>query len=181
MPTSEDAQRVLAMADAQPPTLGAGRLVCVDGPAGSGKTTLAAALERLRPCRTVHMDDLYAGWDGLATVDAQLATLLGPLARGETGHHHRWDWRTGGWAEEVAVAPSPLLVLEGVGSGGPVAAAYATVVVWVEAEPDVRRGRALARDGDDFAPHWDAWAAAEAEHFARHRTRERADLVVDGS
>ncbi len=31
---------------ARPPTLGVGRLVCVDGPAGSGKTTLAAALRR---------------------------------------------------------------------------------------------------------------------------------------
>ena len=77
--------------------------------------------------------------------------------------------------------PSPLLVLEGVGSAAPVAAAHATVVVWVEAAYAVRRDRALARDGDDFAPHWDAWAAAEAEHFARHRTRERADLVLVGS
>jgi uridine kinase len=156
-------------------------LVCLDGPAGSGKTTLAAALDRLRPCRVVHMDDLYAGWDGLATVDEQLTTLLAPLAREEAGHHRRWDWRAGGWAEEVTVAPSPLLVLEGVGSAAPVAATYATVVVWVEAAHDVRRQRALTRDGDDFAPHWDAWAAAEAEHFARHRTRERADLVVDGT
>ena len=36
---------------AAPPTLGAGRLVCVDGPAGSGKTTLAAALDRALPRR----------------------------------------------------------------------------------------------------------------------------------
>ena len=35
---------VLAHAAAQPPLLGEGRLVCVDGPAGSGKTTLAAAV-----------------------------------------------------------------------------------------------------------------------------------------
>lgn len=180
MPTTEDARRVLALADARPATLGAGRLVSIDGPAGAGKTTLAAALDRLRPCTVVHLDDLYAGWDGLATVDASLATLLGPLARGETGHHRRWDWHTDGWAEDVAVAPSPLLVLEGVGAAAPAAAAYATVVVWVEAPYELRRRRALARDGDDFAPHWDAWAAAETEHFSRHRTRERADLVVTG-
>ena len=178
MPTTEDARRVLALVDARRATLGAGRLACLDGPAGSGKTTLAASLERLRPCRVVHMDDLYEGWSGLASVDAQLASLLGPLAGGTPGHYRRWDWRASRWAEEVAVAPSPLLVLEGVGSGAPVAAALATVLVWVEAPYALRRGRALARDGDDFAPHWDAWEAAETEHFARHHTRERADLVL---
>ena len=45
MPAAADAARdVLALAASRPPSLGAGRLVCVDGPAGSGKTTLAAAL-----------------------------------------------------------------------------------------------------------------------------------------
>ncbi|GAA1475584.1 hypothetical protein GCM10009623_00300 [Nocardioides aestuarii] len=170
---------MLALVDARRATLGPGRLVCIDGPAGSGKTTFAAAIHRLRPCRVVHMDDLYAGWDGLGAVHAQLATLVAPLARGETGRHRRWDWQAGDWAEEVAVAPSPLLVLEGVGSAAPVAARQATAIVWVEAAHDVRRARALARDGDDFAPYWDAWAAAEAEHFERHRTREIADLVLD--
>jgi hypothetical protein len=43
----------------------------------------------------------------------------------------------------------------------------------------MRRG--LERDGDAFAPHWEAWAAAEAAHFAEHRTRDRADVVVDGT
>ena len=37
------------------------------------------------------------------------------------------------------------------------------------------------RDGEAFAPYWEQWAAAEAEHFARHRTRERAHLVLDGA
>ena len=73
--------------------------------------------------------------------------------------------------------PGPLLVLEGVGSGSLRVADLGTVVVWVEAPHDVRMSRGIDRDGDAFAPHWAAWAAAEAEHFARHRTRERADLV----
>ncbi len=176
------AAAVTALLSSRPTTLGAGRLVCVDGPAGSGKTTLAAALVRREPDATVvHMDDLFEGWHGLPTVDAQLDGLLVPLAQARPGHYRRWDWHADGWAEQVEVPPSPLLVLEGVGSGSLVTSPYATVLVWVEAPYDLRMRRGLERDGDAFAPHWEAWAGAEAEHFARHRTRERADLVVDAA
>ena len=41
--------------------------------------------------------------------------------------------------------------------------------------------RGIARDGDAFAPHWEQWAQDEAALFARERTRERADLVVDAT
>lgn len=163
-------------------TLGTGRLVCLDGPAGSGKTTLAFALRQLVPgAVVVHMDDLFAGWAGLSTVGAQLERLLGPLTEGRPGRYRRWDWHAEVWAEEVIVDPVDLLVLEGVGSGSLSTADVSTVLVWIEAPYDERMRRGLARDGDAFAPHWEGWARDEAAHFARHRTRERADLVVDGT
>ena len=62
---SETADRVVALALARPPTLGDGRLVCVDGPAGSGKTTLAAGIAARTGAPVLHMDDLYPGWSGL--------------------------------------------------------------------------------------------------------------------
>jgi uridine kinase len=175
-------RRVVDLLTARPATLGGGRLVCVDGPAGSGKTTLAARVADTVPgSRVVHMDDLFEGWRGLPTVDAQLGSLLGPLATGRAGSYRRWDWHADDWAELVTVDPTDLLVVEGVGSGSLRAAEVTTVLVWVEAPYDVRMRRGLQRDGDAFAPHWEAWARAEAEHFARHRTQARADLLVDGT
>jgi uridine kinase len=63
---------------AAPPRLGRTRLVCVDGPAGSGKTTLAGRLAGTLGPGTglVHMDDLYAGWT-LTGAAARLAAALG--------------------------------------------------------------------------------------------------------
>jgi uridine kinase len=173
---------VLALATGRKPTLGRGRLVCLDGPAGSGKTTWAAAVAALSPgALVVHMDDLFPGWSGLPHVDEQLEGLLTPLAEGRPGSYRRYDWLAGEFAETVPVEPVPLLVLEGVGSGASRFAALCTVLVWVEAPHDERMRRGLERDGDAFAPHWEQWAADEAELFARERTRERAEVVVDGT
>jgi uridine kinase len=170
---------LLALALTRPPTLGAGRLVSVDGPAGSGKTTLAGEVAALSGATVVHMDDLYDGWSGLPRIADQLDGLLLPLAEGRPGSYRRYDWHAGAFAQTVSVPPAPLLVLEGVGSGAAAYERLRTALAWVEAADEVRMARGLARDGDAFAPHWQAWARDEAELFGREQTRERADLVVD--
>jgi uridine kinase len=173
---------LLRLALGRQPTLGSGRLVCLDGPAGSGKTTWAQAISELEPASlVVHMDDLFPGWSGLPRVDEQLHDLLGPLAEGRPGSYRRYDWHAGEFAETVTVEPVPLLLLEGVGSGASRFDILQTLLLWVEAPHDLRMHRGIDRDGDAFAPHWQQWAADEAELFARERTRERADVVIDGT
>jgi uridine kinase len=170
---------VVAHALGRPPTLGAGRMVCVDGPAGSGKTTLAADVAALTAAPVVHLDDLYPGWDGLFAVDRAVLDLLRPLAEGRTGRYRRWDWYAGAYAETRDVEPGPLLVLEGVGAGNRAWADLVTTLVWVEAPPEMRRARALERDGDGLLEHWAGWTRDERRLFAEQDTRARADLVVE--
>lgn len=174
------AERVLAATLARPTTLGAGRLLCVDGLAGSGKTTLAADIAALAPDAVViATDELLEGWDGLPGLPATLERLLRPLASGAPSTWRRWDWYADRWAETRTVAPGPLLVLEGVGSA---AASYDDLItyrVWLEAERGVRLDRGLARDGQDQRDHWESWLDAEQTHQMRQHTRDRADLVVD--
>jgi uridine kinase len=178
----ETAALVLDLADARPPTLGAGRLVCIDGPGGSGKTTLAAAVAERRPgSAVIHMDDLYDGWSGLLDVRGPLDEILLPLARGEAGSYRRYDWVERRHAETVAVAPTPLLVLEGVASGVRSHAHLATVTVWVSAPADLRLRRGLARDGAELRDQWHEWMRQEEVLFAREGVAGRADVVVDGT
>jgi uridine kinase len=178
----DTAALVLDLANARPPTLGSGRLVCVDGPGGSGKTTLAGALAERQPGTTVvHMDDLYDGWSGLLDVSGPLDAILLPLARGEAGSYRRYDWYERRYAETVVVAPGPLLVLEGVASGVRSHAHLATVTVWVTAPAELRLRRALERDGVALREQWHEWMRNEDVLFARERVAERADVLVDGS
>jgi uridine kinase len=172
------ARAALEVALDRKPTLHEGRVIAVDGPAGAGKSTLAAAIFDVFPgCRVVTMDDLYDGWEGLPRLHEQLDGLLGPLSQGVPGSYRRYDWTEGRYAETVVVDPVDLLVLEGVGAGSLRHADLITVLVWVNAREEVALARALARDGAEVEQRLRQWQEDEADHFARERTRERADLV----
>lgn len=178
--TASPSEQALALAEARPPTLGGGRLICVDGPAGSGKTTLAERIAVLSPgAVVVHTDDLLDGWDGLPGLPALLDGLLAPLARGEDSAYRRYDWVADRYAGPVQVPRTPLLVLEGVGSGSRVTAPWRTLLVWVTAPTPLRLARGLARDGAAAEAHWRRWMVAEQEHFAREGTEQQADLRVE--
>ena len=172
----------------RPPSLGPGRLVCVDGPAGAGKTTLADALviaarRRVTSVGLLHLDDLYRGWSGLgAEVTARIdSEILRPLAAGGLGRYRRWDWYADGWAEEHIVDPVALLVLEGVGSAATAYDDLVTTRVWVDAPRELRLTRGLARGDVGLAGQWERWLDDEVAVFARERTEGRADVTVDGT
>lgn len=170
------ARRVIGLAEAREPTLGLGRLVCIDGLAGTGKTTLAAAVGRRAKAPVVHLDDIYPGWRGLDRVAAELGPCLQALARDEPGSYRRWDWKSERYVEEVTVSPTPLLVVEGVGSGQRAWADLITVLVWLDAPREVRLRRGLERDGAAARDQWIQWQQDELDLLARERTDVRADL-----
>lgn len=154
-------------------------VVAVDGPSGSGKTTLANALADTLGCPVVHLDELYPGWDGLAAVVPLLVDqVLLPLARGEDARYRAWDWEHDRRGDERTVPAAPVVVVEGCGASVGPAGRLAAVRVWVEASPDERRRRGLARDGETYRPHWERWAAQERDLFGADGTRTRADLVL---
>jgi uridine kinase len=169
---------------AAPVRLGDVRLVCIDGPAGSGKTTFAGRLADAlgSDVAVVHLEDLYAGWTLTGAVARLSAGVLRPLAEGRAGAHHVYDWHAGRFAPEpVTVPPTRILVVEGCGSSPRALDSWTTLRIWVEAPADQRLARGLLRDGTDLEAHWQRWQSLEAAVFAAEETRGRADLRVDGA
>jgi energy-coupling factor transporter ATP-binding protein EcfA2 len=169
---------------AAPPLLGGTRLVCVDGPAGSGKTTFAGRLAGALgdAAAVVHMDDLYAGWTLTGAVARLSAGVLRPLAEGRPGAYHRFDWHAARFDPSPVPVPAvPVLVVEGCGSSPRRLDPWTTLRVWVQAPDALRLERGLARDGTAMAAHWHRWLATEAAEFAREDTAARAHLRVDGA
>ena len=129
--------------------------VTIDGYSGSGKSTLAAALASLLPgWQVLHLDDWYPGWDGLAAGSDIARRLAADLRGGRASSYKAWDWEAGETGATIRVPLAPTII-EGCGA----IEAEADLAIWI-ADPgeDERRSRALARDGQTYAPHWWRWA-----------------------
>ena len=163
-----------------PPLAGQTRVIAVDGPAGSGKTTLAAQLgERLDDSLVLNTDQLYPGWDGLEDGAQRLVDdVLLPLSAGLAAAVRPWDWSSGSEGEPRELPACATLIVDGAGCGSRAAAEFVSMIIWLDAEPELRQQRALERDGEMFAPHWESWAEQERALFEREQTRQRADLII---
>lgn len=130
-------------------------VVTIDGYSGSGKSTLAAALARLvNGWQVLHLDDWYPGWDGLAAGARIARRIAADLRGGRASSYEVWDWEAGETGATIRVPLAPTII-EGCGA----IEAEADLAIWI-ADPgeDERRSRALARDGQTYAPRWRRWA-----------------------
>ncbi|WP_193571080.1 ATP-binding protein [Leifsonia tongyongensis] len=174
----------VARADAVGRASGHAAVVLIDGPAGAGKSTLADLLVSRWPGGAeptlVRMDDLYPGWGGLDEGSADLGTeLLAPRRAGRTARWQRYSWTLGRLDEWTVVDGSRPLVVEGCGTLSRANAPLADLRIWLTAEDDLRKERALRRDHGGFDAHWDHWQAQFDDYLARETPIEQADVVLD--
>jgi uridine kinase len=158
------------------------RLVAVDGPGGSGKSTFAALLaSELGNAPVVHTDD-FASWDNpIDWWPRLLEQVIEPLSRATRARYQRYDWPTQSLAEWVDLDPAPVVVIEGVTSARMEWRDRLAFVVWIETPHGERLRRGLERDGADALDDWQTWGDAEDRHYSNDPTRRHADVVVDGT
>jgi uridine kinase len=170
-------------------------LVGLDGGAGAGKSTLAAAaLAATGGLSVITGDDFYVGfrgaeWDAM-TLSEQVdrcmdwrrqRAVLETLAQGREASWQPYDWevddgRLGGL---LRCDPTWVVMLEGVYSARPEFADLLDLTVLLAVPDDVRRERIRAREGERYREEWEArWFAAE-DYYLEHVLPPAAfDLVL---
>lgn len=175
---AEISRRVLAASV----KLGSSRLILIDGPAGSGKTTLAQMLQLELGAEVIHMDDLYHGWqDALtnSTINRILQSILVPLAKNQKGTYQKFDWYQNEFSDAVEVSPG-IVILEGVGAASGPIRKFASYVIWLDVDPQLGLSRVLSRDGTQITQEMLNWQKIEQEWHKRDSTRSEANLILSG-
>jgi uridine kinase len=158
------------------------RLVAVDGPGGSGKSTFAARLAvAAGGAPIVHTDDFASADDPIDWWPRLLDQVIAPLTAGRPAVYQRYDWTSESLAEWHTLAPAPVIIVEGVSAARREWSRHLSYVIWIETPRNLRLQRAAERDGEDALDDWEQWMAAEDDHYRRDPTRERADAIVDGA
>lgn len=167
---------------------GATKIVTIDGPAGSGKTTLANELaSELRDANGVmsiiHMDELYEGWtDALdqKLFDRIEAWILTPIRNGLAPKFLRYDWYQGKYADWSELPLTPIVIIEGVGSGHSELRKYVSRAIWVEADDHLLLDRVVQRDGEFVRDEMLIWKARERSYFDLHDVKRAAHIHLQG-
>lgn len=162
------------------------RIVAIDGPAGSGKTTLASRIASTwadENVVTIHMDDLYDGWEN-ALSERLTRTLVQsialPASMGKSFSYRKYDWIQKRFEKTIECEVPDLLILEGVGSGQKGVRQYLDQLIWTETDSETGLQRVLRRDGDYLETEMRVWQMRESEHFQRDNTRDCATIRIDG-
>ncbi len=160
-------------------------LITIDGPAGSGKTTLASLIHDLLASEgenvlTIHMDDLYPGWDGAFTehVSKSLTSILEQARTLNEIQIPQYDWISGRFMEPLSCPTPSTLIIEGVGSGQKATQGSADLKLWIEAPSDIALARVLERDGEAIREEMVHWQFREVEHFRSENTESAADYRI---
>ena len=166
------------------PKCGKVRVVTIDGPAGCGKTTLATRLaNELEQASVIHLDELYEGWDkALEPVlfERIQAWILKPLESGLPPRHLRYDWEKMAFSSWNEVAYTPVVIIEGVGSGHTSLRQQVSHAIWIEADEELRLERVIARDGESIRAEMLIWQEREKAYFDLHEVKRFADLHFRG-
>jgi uridine kinase len=158
------------------------RLVAVDGPGGSGKSTVAHRLSTAAGGAPIVPTDDFASWDNpIDWWPRLLDQVITPLANGDPGRYQRYDWPSDSLAEWRTVPRSPIVILEGVTAGRQEWRDQLSFLIWIETPRQIRLKRGLERDGSSALANWESWMAEEDNHYRRDRTSERADVVILGT
>lgn len=182
-----DYQELISKVNSALPACGITRVIAIDGPAGSGKTTLSYALESNLDnftVQTIHMDALYQGWDDALTPTLTRTLenqILKPISLGKRAEYRLFDWFEMKPGSTVSFEPPEFLILEGVGSAQAITRKYANFLLWIDVASELGLQRVLDRDGAEIEAQMRKWQLLETDFFERDRTRECATQRIDGN
>ena len=166
-------------------------VVALEGGSASGKTTLAALLEKLYDCTVFHMDDFFlrpeqrteerlAAPGGNIDYERFAAEVLEPMKRGQTVLYRRFDCSTRTVLPAVEISPKELIFVEGAYSMHPVFGDYYDLAVFLDVTTEVQCARIERRNTPEMQERFfNEWIPMEQAYFAFADPKGRCQQVLE--
>ena len=167
-------------------------IVAIDGRCGSGKTTLAAQLQRDLDGSVFHMDDFFLRPEQRTAerfaapgenVDHErfLAEVLLPLHSAQSVTYRPFSCARQQLGDPVTVTPGRLAIVEGSYACHPDLWAYYDLRVFLTVDPETQLRRIEARSGAAKAAQFrDRWIPFEETYFSAFDVQARCDMCISG-
>ena len=163
-------------------------LVAIDGRCASGKTTLAAQMQKELDCHVIHMDDFFLRPEqrtegrlrqpgGNVDWERFREEVLTPFRQGVPFSYRPYDCHLQDFREPVRMIPDRLIVVEGAYSCHPELWNDYDLHIFLSVAPDEQMRRIRARNGADQAMVFQRkWIPLEERYFQTFRIAQRCEL-----
>jgi uridine kinase len=163
-------------------------LVSIDGPCGSGKTTLAAQMAKIFRWQIIHMDDFFLPWkDRREDWKSQIAgnmdlarveqEILLPLSDGREAVCRPYDCRNDRMRPAYTVRPEGIVAVEGNYSRMPALQHYYDCSIVLQCPDSVREERLKRREGSYYETFQELWMPLDERYQREMQIREEADVL----
>lgn len=164
-------------------------VIALDGPCGSGKTTLAGVLTRLLDAACVHMDDFHLPHaqktperlsqpGGNSDRDRFLQEVLLPWKRGEAVVYQPYDCTRDALRTPVRLPSKQILIIEGSYSHHPELAAHTDLQVFLQIDRQEQLRRITQRDPAKLPMFTARWIPLEEAYFAAFQLPAPGAVVI---
>ncbi len=152
-------------------------IAAIDGRCASGKTTLAAGLQKEFFCNVFHMDDFFLRPEqrtcerleqpgGNVDYERFLKEVLLPLKSGRSFSYQPYCCKTGQMAEPVQVSACEVNIVEGSYSCHPALWEHYDLHIFLDISPQEQMRRIVLRNGEEAAQRFKTlWIPLEEKYF----------------
>ena len=150
------------------------RVLSIDGPCASGKTTIGKILSSFLECPCIHMDDYFLQANQRT---AQRLEEPGGNIDYEPIHMRSYDCSSQTLRREVIVEKSPILIIEGSYAHHPYLDDMQAFKIFMDIEPSIQKERLQKRSPDKFVDFIEKWIPMEEKYFHAFSIKEKSDYV----
>jgi len=164
-------------------------VISIDGPCGSGKTTISKEIEEKLHFNILHMDDFYLPFQkrdknwmniiaGHMDFDRLIDNVLEPYKERHKVNYISYDCHSDKFMQEIPVDLNKFLVIEGSYTAHPLLAKYVDLRIYIDIDKDTQVDRLTKRNSDVVDKFISMWVPYEYRYFEELKIKELSDLVI---